>query len=64
MSADVITEIDVLDPERVAALAMVECGQCGHVAEAIDMCQQYSGEYLCPGCDYSAFQDSYPRWSR
>jgi hypothetical protein len=47
-----ITELDVFDADRAAALAMVECGECGYHDHAVDMCSQTDGEYLCPGCDY------------
>ena len=59
MSTDVITELDMLDVERAAALAMVECGECGSYDRALNMITQADGEHLCAHCD-----DSYRRWAR
>lgn len=55
-----VTELDVFDAERAAALAYVECGECGFPDQAVDMCLQADGEYLCPGCDY----DKIIEWRR
>lgn len=47
-----VTELDVVDEERVAALAQVRCYDCDYQDVALDMVMQSDGEYLCPGCDY------------
>lgn len=48
----IITEPDVLDPERAAAQKFVECGNCDQRDRVADMCRQPFGDYLCSGCDY------------
>jgi formylmethanofuran dehydrogenase subunit E len=51
MSADVITELDVIDPEIAAMRAWVYCEDCDEVAEAIDMARQHDGAWLCWTCE-------------
>jgi formylmethanofuran dehydrogenase subunit E len=51
MSADVITELDVIDPEIAVMRAWVYCEDCDEVAEAIDMARQHDGAWLCWTCE-------------
>jgi formylmethanofuran dehydrogenase subunit E len=48
---DTITELDVIEPEYAAMRAWVRCEECDDMAEAIDMCYQHDGSWLCPRCD-------------
>ena len=47
---DHITELDVLDSEKTAALAWVHCEECDDVAPAYDMMRMDDGAWFCPTC--------------
>jgi len=47
---DHITELDVLDSEKTAALAWVYCEECDDVAPAYDMVLMSDGAWFCPTC--------------
>jgi hypothetical protein len=56
--SDVITELDVLDPEVVASLMLVECGECGDVDHAMNLIYQGAeDDWLCGACDLQAKHD-------
>lgn len=51
IDADIITELDVIDPEFAAARAWVRCEECDDTGESIDMVWQHDGAWLCWSCD-------------
>lgn len=51
MTPDVITELDVDDPEVAEFAAWAQCAECGDPAPAWRMIRQFHGGYLCGRCD-------------
>lgn len=45
---DVITELDVADPDIEAMRVYVECEECGEYDEAMNMVCHWDGTWLCP----------------
>lgn len=50
ITPDTVTELDVLDDERVAVTAWVYCEECDDVAPAYDMVLMDDGAWFCPTC--------------